>query len=218
MAICAEHAGVRYRVGWISLQRGGDVSVGLQGRALVTPDFDVKKFVWSLYNRVRAEYLLPEVGQAMKPLVAPHLTFHSPDNGHRPDAGASEGWMHLTASNKKGKDKPFEAIFPLELMLTQQPEVPWVRFVSKAIDRMEPDKALTQRGQHEDRGVLSFVVPSLACSLGLSVDFVRPGDQTHDDLAALGVAWFDNAPYRIRVSAHARPPQPAATLGWFHES
>jgi hypothetical protein len=161
-----------------------------------------------LYNRVRAEYLLPEVGQAMKPLVAPHLTFHSPDNGHRPDAGASEGWMHLTASNKKGKDKPFEAIFPLELMLTQQPEVPWVRFVSKAIDRMEPDKALTQRGQHEDRGVLSFVLPSLACSLGLSVDFVRPGDQTHDDLAALGVAWFDNAPYQIRVSAHARPPQP----------
>lgn len=193
-----------YRIGYISLQPRGDVTVGLNDRALIARDFTVKKFVWSAFNRIRVAYFVPEEPRAAQPLVQPHLTFHAPD------------WVHLTAANKKGKEKPFEAIAPMGLAVQQQGTVPWVRFVSKRVAALKPASGL-RAGANHAQDVLSFAVASLDSSIQLAVDFVAPGDNTPES-SVLGSAWYDHEGYRLRVSATEVSGQQHATLGWFHES
>ena len=204
ITVCAAFNDVAYRVGWVSLQPGGDVSVGLNARALVTPDFEAKEFVWSAFNRIQVAYFVPEDPRAAKPLMEPHLTFHAPD------------YLHLTAKNKKGKGKPFEAIAPIELAVRQQGVVPWVRFISRRVGLLAQVGAAMGGTRHRQH-VVTFQVPSLECSVKLAVDFVAQGDAT-PDTGVLGTEWFDNGPYRLRISAAEARGQQYATLGWLHES
>ena len=169
----------------------------------MAPDFEAKKFVWSAFNRMRVAYFLPEDPRAAVPLMEPHLTFHAPD------------WMHLTAKNKKFHDKPFEAIAPIELAVSQQGVVPWVRFISRRVGALA--NAGMPRTNERHQPALMFDAPSLECSVKLAVDFVAPGD-TVPEPGVLGTEWFDHGPYRVRVSAAVAPGQQYATLGWFHES
>ncbi len=88
------------RIGWISLQPNGSVSVGLNDRAFVSPDFKAQNFVWSVYNRETIQYLVQSDPATLRPVPQPHLSFHPPH------------WFHLRGNGGK---KLFEGIGDLPL-------------------------------------------------------------------------------------------------------
>ncbi len=106
------------RIGWVSLQPNGSVSVGLNDKTFVSPDFKAKNFLWNAYNRETLHYLVTSDAKTLTAVRNPHLTFHPPH------------WFHLKANGGKTL---FEGIGDLPIMLEQDGVVPWVRFVSRSI-------------------------------------------------------------------------------------
>lgn len=185
------------RIGWIGLQPDGSVSVGLSDRAFISPDFKARNFVWNAYNRVTLNYVVESDTEALMPVKNPHLTFHPPI------------YFHLTGG--KGKHL-YEGIADLEIMLSQEGIVPWVRFISKPISRL-PTAGVPRQGGNAT--VLNFNAPNSDCSIGLAIDFVRSGYAVEKGDAALQevINWQS---YQLAVSAHFLKPQ-NATLAWFHQ-
>ncbi|OGW66681.1 MAG: hypothetical protein A3H49_00280 [Nitrospirae bacterium RIFCSPLOWO2_02_FULL_62_14] len=185
------------RIGWISLQPNGSVSVGLNDRTFVSPDFKAKNFVWNAYNRVTIQYLISSDPKALKPIKNPHLTFHPPIK------------FQLRAN---GQHMLFEGIADLNIMLQQDGRVPWIRFVSK------PVSELSKAGPswNPDRTkILSIRLGNEDCSIGLGVDFVRKDVDvpTEDLLLSEFIDWQD---YKLYVHSVAIPAQ-IATLSWYHQ-
>ncbi|MDM0022187.1 hypothetical protein [Variovorax saccharolyticus] len=190
--------GKSYRIGWISLQPNGDISGGLNDRAFVAREFTAQLFVWSVFNRVRVAYLVPDDPKAARPIDQPHLTFHVP------------AYLHLTS---KGNRVTFEAIADIALAVDQQGEVPWVRFTSRPLSSLTEAKGGTRDIAQR---TVEFAATAADRSIELAVDFVRPGDTT----ALTGAnhcEWLDHGACRLRISATECAPQ-RPTLGWFHES
>lgn len=198
ITIGATSASKYHRIGWLSLQPDGSISVGLVDSALILRDFEAKAFVWSAFNRVTTEFLAPDDTAATKRVYNPHMTFHPPH------------WLHLTEQKgSASKRKPFEAIADIELAVRQQGIVPWVRFTSKSIAKI----TATAKDQKR-QGIEVAADPS--DSIRLAVDFVAQGDTSVDP--ALGAStWFDHGPYRVRVSVKVAPAQ-SASIGWIHQN
>jgi hypothetical protein len=123
ITLCAECEGKILRIGWVSLQPDGSVSVGLNDRALIVRHFEEKQFLWNVFNRITVEYFVPDDPLASRSVAQPHLTFHPPH------------WFHLTGGPKR---KLFEGIADIELAVRQQGTVPWVRFISKPLEERRP--------------------------------------------------------------------------------
>jgi hypothetical protein len=198
ITIGAQCGGKFHRIGWVSLQADGAISVGLSDSALILRDFEAKAFLWNAFNRTTVEFYVPHDPTASRRVYGPHMTFHPP------------GWLHLT-EQKGGASKrsPFQAITDIALMVRQQGVVPWIRFTSKPVGKI--DGAVKNAGRQAIE-----IAADAASSICLSVDFVPANDAIVD--AELGVAeWVDHGAYRLRVSLAETTGQPAS-IGWIHQS
>ena len=196
LTINAATAVSEHTIGWISLQPDGDVSVGLADRAFISPLFHARQFVWNVYNRVTVEYLVPRSPERLRPVRNPHLTFHPPI------------YFHLRANND---EELFAGIAEVETMLAQDGRVPWVRFVSRPVREMEPASAPRDP---ERTTVLRVPIASTAVSVGLAVDFVRPGANAAS--GGLLEHFVDCGKNRLHVMCEAREEQ-RPTLAWYHQ-
>lgn len=196
LIVQATHAQEERSISWISLQPDGAVSVGLVDRAFVSPRFHARQFVWNAYNRVAVQYLVPHSPNELRSVTNPHLTFHPPN------------YFHLKANEDA---ELFAGIADVEIMLDQDGQVPWLRFVSRPI--AEVPVASTPRNAGRT-SILTLPVSSPDVSVGLSVDFVRQG--TQDSAGCTAVQFFAAGQFRLRVCCEALPPQ-EATLAWYHQ-
>jgi len=189
----------RRRIGWIGIQPDGSVSVGLNDRTFIARDSESRQFVWSAFNRRTVQYLVPDEGTPVKGVRNPHLTFHPP------------GWFQLGVT--KGK-KPFQGIGDLQVMLSQDGIVPWVRFVSRSFSRIK--SAAEVRNPQRTQSI-EIVVTSPECSIGLGVDFLRPdfGAPVHPS-EHIHRQIIKCANYNLLVFAEVLPAQ-RPTLSWYHQ-
>ena len=183
-------------VGWISLQPDGSISVGLSDRAFVSRRFQSSIDLFNADNRITLDYLVPDAPDALRTVANPHLTFHPPM------------YFHLRAPKD---DMQFEGIAEVDLMLADQDCVPWVRFVSRPVCDLPVSRGPRDAAHTE---VVDVPVTSDGCSIGLAVDFVRPG--TADPSGRLLDRFADCCQVRIRLSCEVLPPQ-EATLAWIHQ-
>jgi hypothetical protein len=183
-------------VGWISLQPDGSISVGLRDRAFVSRRFHSGLDLFNADNRITLGYLVPNTPDALRTVANPHLTFHPPM------------YFHFRAPNDGIQ---FEGIAEVEVMLADQDCVPWIRFVSRPVRDLP-----VSRGPRDpaDTEAVDVSVTSDLSSLGLAVDFVRPG--TAAPSGRLLDRFADCSQVRIRVSCEVLPPQDA-TLAWIHQ-
>jgi hypothetical protein len=195
LAVRAVAAATEHTIGWVSLQPDGSISVGLADRAFISPRFHARQFLWSAYNRVTVQYLVPHAPEQLRPVTNPHLTFHPPV------------CFHLRANND---DELFAGIADVAVMLEQDGRVPWVRFVSRPVREMRPapDPRATRTT------ILKVPVESPAVSIGLAVDFVRPG--AHDPSGRLVDHFIDCGQNRLHVSCEVLKEQ-QPTLAWYHQ-
>lgn len=185
------------RIGWVSLQPDGSVSVGLSDSTFVSPDFKAQNFVWSADHRRTIHYLISSDSRTLRPIRNPHLSFHPPHDFH----------LHANGGNML-----FEGIADLDLMLRQDGIVPWIRFVSRAVGRLA-DAGLT-RNPGRARVVL-IDAPSEDCSVGFGVDFAAQ-EQSSRPSDVLVSEWVQWRTYWLHLHGVALPPQ-VATLSWFHQ-
>jgi hypothetical protein len=196
VTISAVTAESEHTVGWLSLQPSGAVSVGLADRTFISPRFHARQFVWNAYNRVTVQYLIPHSPDELRPVENPHLTFHPPI------------YFHLRANND---EELFAGIAEVEIMLAQDTRVPWVRFVSR------PARDMAVAGTPRDpksTTVIKVPVESSALSLGLAVDFARPGTQIPS--GGLMDHFVDCGENRLHVFCEALEEQ-QPTLAWYHQ-
>lgn len=185
-----------YRVGWISLQPDGSVSVGLADRAFISPRFHARQFLWNAYNRVALQYLVPHSPNDLRAVTNPHLTFHPPI------------YFHLRAN---GDEELFAGIAEVEIMLAQDRHVPWLRFVSKPL----ADMSTAAPSRVPGRAVVMRVpVHSREASIGLSVDFVRRGFD--DQAGSVAEQFVEAGQNRLHVRCDVLPAQDP-TLAWYHQ-
>lgn len=183
-------------IGWVSLQPDGSVSVGLSDRAFISPRFHARQFVWNAYNRVVLQYLVPHSPEELQPVANPHLTFHPPV------------YFHLRANNDS---ELFAGIADVEIILQQDGHLPWLRFVSKPVGQ------LPVAGQPRDLARAHNVrvpIPSPDVSIGLAVDFVRPGFDKPTGCVA--EQFIDCGRNRLHVHCEVMPAQ-EPTLAWYHQ-
>jgi hypothetical protein len=196
LMIQAVHNASAHTIGWISLQPDGAVSVGLADRTFITPRFHARQFVWNAYNRVSLQYLVPHSPEELRAVVNPHLTFHPPI------------YFHLRAN---GDEELFAGIAEVEIILAQDGFVPWVRFTSRLVAEIPVtapprDPARTT--------MLSVPVQSADVSVGLAVDFVRPG--VDESGGAAVEQYIDCGQNRLHVRCDILAAQ-APTLAWYHQ-
>ena len=196
ISINAQANGNEHTIAWVSLQPDGSISVGLADRAFISPQFHARQSVWNAYNRVTVQYLVPHSPNELATVTNPHLTFHPPI------------YFHLRANNDV---ELFAGIAEVEIMLSQDGRVPWIRFASKPVR----DIPLAQPPRDPDRTrVLHVPLVSPDASVGLSVDFVRPAEDRPS--GGLIDEFVDCGQNRLHISCEARAAQ-QASLAWYHQ-
>lgn len=196
--ITASAFGRDHRIGWLSLQPDGSVSVGLADRTFISPEFEAQQFVWSAFNRTTLQYLVKSDPTLLRAVRSPHLSFHPP------------GWFHFKGNGQKTL---FEGIADLQMMLKQDGNVPWVRFVSKRVCEL-PSAGLPRK---LDRVKIINIKPaSDQCSIGLALDFIALGTTSKDSSGVVSevIPWRT---YSLHLHAVELPAQ-IATLSWYHQN
>jgi hypothetical protein len=198
--LCCDTLTRRIRVGWISFQPKGDISVGLHDKAYIAPQIKAQHFVWSAYSRSRISYVLPSDPSALEQVKNPHFTYH-----------AMRHWFHLKPSKKKHGDTLFEAIADIPLTLHQDSWMPWIRAVSSPIRR------LASGGRRPGRIIvdeLTIQSGTEDVSIRIEIDFVTL--EYCKEPPSGGWEWaFAWEKVGVRVRLLLTNPQ-IATLGWFH--
>ncbi|HET9694953.1 MAG TPA: hypothetical protein VFP48_11255 [Steroidobacteraceae bacterium] len=196
LMVQAVHQTSPHTIGWISMQPDGAVSVGLADRTFISPRFHARQFVWNAYNRVSLQYLVPHSPEELLAVVNPHLTFHPPI------------YFHLRAN---GDQELFAGIAEVEIMLVQDGHVPWVRFTSRPV--AEIPVAASPRVPSRT-SVLNVPVESADVSVGLAIDFVRPG--VDDPAGSVAEQFVECGQSRLHVRCDLLAAQPP-TLAWYHQ-
>ncbi len=185
-----------HTIAWLSLQPNNWVSVGFSDKAFISPRFHARQFVWNAYNRVTVQYLVAHHPEELRPVTNPHLTFHPPI------------YFHLRANKD---EELFAGIADIQIMLTQDNSVPWARFVSRPV--REIPFANTPRNP-ERTSVLRVPVESKDVSVGMAIDFVKPG--ISHLTTAIAEKYLDSGPYQLHVSCELHTAQ-LPTLAWYHQ-
>jgi hypothetical protein len=205
--LSCEFAGKHANLAWISFQPDGAISFGLHDKTYISPRFEEKIYVWSAYNRKRAQYLVPSTKAGLRSVKNPHFTYH-------PD----KSMFHLKAN----KDKPiFEGLTDLPFVLQQQSILPWIRAISRPLHSVLGRVGNRLRQDSINVENWSFAVSSDQVSIGMSLDFVSAEllpiltakDKTSPDCLSRYVEWHGVVLY---VTAEPLKPQ-IPTLSWFHE-
>jgi hypothetical protein len=197
------HANGRGALAWTSFQPDGSISVGLNDRTYISSRFRARLGLWNAYNRVAIEYVVPSDPSALEPVQNPHITFHPPMR------------MHVKSnSDRVSQDETvFEGMAPVEMVLQQQTEMPWIRATSK------PLKEFRSFGQRNDVVVvaeLEYRVPAIVASASarVEIDFIRPENVIdHRDSSTWEFDWHGVG---VRIRPGLTSSQ-IATLSWFHE-
>jgi hypothetical protein len=192
----AVSGGREHPIAWIGLQPDGSISVGLRDRAFASPELRAHLDLWNIDNRVSLQYLVPDSPEKLRTVTNPHVTFHPPITFH---LKANEG------------EELFYAFADVGMMLEEDPEVPWVRFASRPVGLIEESKGPRKPSRTTE---IRIPLDSSELSVGLAVDFVRPG--SNDPSGRLIDHFEDCAQTRIRVSCEVLPSQ-RATLAWHHQ-
>lgn len=200
--VTAVTSGKARRVGWVSLQPKGSLSVGLGDKTFLSPDFNVQNFVWSAFNRVTVQYHVQPDAKNLKLIRNPHLSFHPPH------------LFHLKGSKQK---ELWEGIGDLGLMLKQDGRVPWIRFISKRVSELQtaglPEKH--DRSKKIEIGSFEINPRSDQSSIGLALDFLPLGANV-DEREFIASAVYPCEGYSLHIHAAEMPAQ-IATLAWFHQ-
>lgn len=196
LAIAATTADSEHRIAWISESANDSLSIGLADRAFVSPRFHARHFLWNAYNRVTLHYLVPGDTNDLLPVLNPHLTFHPPI------------YFHLRANDD---EELFAGIADVNIMLDQDGEVPWIRFVSRPVREMR--KAGSSRNS-SNTTTIRIPVQSSDVSIGIGVDIIRPGGSAATP--KLVDHFMDYGGYRYHIFCELCRPQPP-TLSWYHQ-
>jgi hypothetical protein len=195
LEINAVAAGCDYRIGWVSLQSDDSVSVGLAARTFISPRFHARQDLWNVDNRVAVQYLVPHMPEELRPVRNPHLTFHPPIT------------FHLRAN---GDELLFEGIADVDVMLAEDSRVPWIRFVSGPVSEL----ARAGAPRNPNTSALRVPVESTDVSLGIAVDFIRPG--TSEASGRIVDHFVDVGQSRLHIFAEVLAGR-QSTLAWYHQ-
>jgi hypothetical protein len=185
-------------VAWFSFQPDGSISFGLNDRTFVSPRLGAKMHLFNAYNRVRAEFIVSSNGAGLHPIVNPHFTYHP-----------TTIKFHLTA---KGDEDVFDGIADPTIILSQQPELEWIRAISKPVRDLS-----TGAPRPDGIKTTPWVIHSTTsdASISIAVDLVKPAPLADDRSAPL-VRFVPWGGIMARVKVDVVPPA-APTLSWFHE-
>jgi hypothetical protein len=149
------------RVAWIALPPNGDVSFGLNDKTYISPRFKNRKFAWSAYNRVTAQFEVSSSPNSLEPVKNPHFTYHQPH------------WFNLKSDKTKAhKDEQlFAGICEVPLVLPQQEEMPWLRATTAQLNQLRSAGLRWSKVPNDD---LPFMVRSEDISIKIAIDFIRP--------------------------------------------
>lgn len=197
------HQTKRVGIAWLSFQPGGSISCGLRDRTYIAPNMRTRIHIWSAYNRVGIRYVVPSNPETLMPIENPHFTYHP------------LAMFHLKAHNAiSSRDEDiFSGIADLSIVLHQQPEMPWLRFVSGPVATLPPAGA--PRADGIGNSELLYTVPTFvdAASASIEVDFIRRENVQPDRTTPPWEFVWHNVGVRIKPAYI--PPQ-IATLSWFH--
>lgn len=182
--------------GWVSFQPDGAISVGLRDKTFLSPTFRARNHIWNYYNRVTLEYLVIDSPKSLEPVINPHLTFHPP------------GYFHLHANRQ---NKLWAGWADLQLMLKHNECIPWIKFVSSPLRDL--GKANTPRASKKSI-IERIPVPSVDCSIGLGIDFIR--EVQCEKLGLLYSRIINWEDFFVHIFCEVLPMQ-IPTLSWFHQ-
>ena len=191
-AVCG---GSEYRMGWVSVQSDGSVSVGLAARTFISPRFHARQDLWNVDNRVTVQYLVANTLGDLRGVINPHLTFHPPIN------------FHLRAN---ADELLFEGVADVGIMLAEDGRVPWIRFVTGRVHD------LSQPGPARDPNTTVVRVPVVSAdlSLGMGVDFVVSEKNTSS--GCLVDHFVKAGQFRLQLFVEALEAR-LPTLAWYHQ-
>lgn len=198
--LCCDTSNRRVRIGWVSFQPNGDISVGLFDTTYIAPQFKARHFIWNAYNRVRIRYVVPSSLDALEPVRNPHFTYHAPI------------YFHLKPSRKQDGSTLFEAIADVPITLHQDSRMPWIRATSSPLTQLATGGKRDGRIEVEDLVIRSSTEE---LSIRIELDFIKP---EHCNGTNDGWEWsFAWGQVGIRIRMLITHPQ-VATLAWFHHS
>ena len=199
-----EYGGRVVSVAWVSFQPDGSISFGLRDRTFVLESARVRSNLWNAYNRIQIQYVAPNVTEPLLPVENPHFTFHP-----------SAYFQLKSNSQRTSEDEQiFSGIADVQITLTQQREMPWIRATSASLADLKQSSA---RADSIPTKNLTIAVPAIfaAASAAIEVDFIRLEDVRPSlNGPTWEIAWHN---FAIRISLKSIAPQ-KATLSWFHSS
>lgn len=196
--LCAKSKNRRVKAAWLSLQPDGSISFGLTDKTFVAPKFMGRFGVFNLYNQVEAAFLIRGDSVGLRKITEPHFTFHPPT------------LFHLTGKDRNHSIEVFRGINDVELTVSQHGHLRWLRAISPPMSQM---KTYGARNDNLRTTVLTADVESEELTIGVSLDFVKPG--VVDGQVADTVRFIDHGAIRIRCEISVHPLQ-IPTLAWFH--
>lgn len=204
--IKADHVGRISNLGWVSFQPDGSISFGLSDRTYVSPRLCIRHFVWSAFNRITSQYIIPNDPSTLLPVRNPHFTYHP------------AAMFHLKANiDKKAEDEAiFEGIADLGLVLHQQGEMPWIRATSAPLSTRKPPGKMREGNIQTDDLLLKVPAVVANASVNMALDFVRP-DAILTECPKPNIWQFTWHKVGLRIQVTPTTSQ-VATLSWFHSS
>jgi hypothetical protein len=197
------HQGRRVGIAWLSFQPDGSISCGLRDRTYIAPYLRERVSIWNAYNRIGIEYVVPTDPSTLLPVNNPHFTFHPPAT------------FHLKSNDAfSSKDQDiFKGIADMNIVLDQQPEMPWLRLTSQPLTELPEAGAPREDGPSNSELIYHVPEIALGASAIVDIDFIRVQDVKADhDTSPWEFAWHGVG---VRIRTGFGPPE-IATLSWFH--
>jgi hypothetical protein len=197
------HHSHRAGVAWLSFQPDGSISCGLRDRTYIAPQMRERIGIWNAYNRVGIEYVVPTDPKTLLPVENPHFTYHPP------------GVFHLKAhdASSTNDEDVFRGIACVDVTLSQQVEMPWLRLVSKPLNELPGAGAPRSDGVANTELVHTAPAAAPFASGTVEIDFIRAEDAREDRASSPWEFVWHGVGLRVRTGI--TKPQ-LATLSWFH--
>jgi len=172
------------------------ISVGFSDAAFVVPGIQSQMMLGNQIHVAEVD-LRAQRGEA--PIANPHFTFHAP------------AWMHLRAN---GETVLLEQLVCMDLAVSQQHRVPWLRFFSK-VTRDLAAYAGTRAGAIEE---IVATPQSPDDSIAVRLDFVDDPDRAAEqsgDLVNRIIQWHE---WLLHLAIDSCPPRDTSTFVWLQQN